>query len=254
MSKAVITLSVDEVLRVRNAMTKMNIASRDFGGNRPLYPDKLESAVSRQTVGYGGQLKYKKLESIAATLFFGLACSHSFENGNKRTALVSMLVLLEKNSASLGEATEQELYDLATDVAAYKKCDRFAHYEGGSDEVVSDVGRWLRSRIRDRRAGFRPMKAGEFLSSLQNLGCEVGPPIKSFIRVTPPPSSSGRVAKIYYGGDGKELSADYIRGIRQQLGLGLADGVDEATFFDLEPAVDRFVQEYSGVLDRLADA
>lgn len=233
-------------------MAEMKIGSKEFGIERPVYPEKLESAVARQTAGYGGFLKYRKLESVAATLFFGLACSHSFDNGNKRTALVSTLVLLEKNHASLGEATEDELYLLATDVADHKSSDRFP--EKDQDSVVKEVAKWLRPKIRDSRAGFRPMKTGDFLISLRKLGCRVESPDRSFVRVTPPDDGEGRVTKVAYGGDGRELSANYVRGIRKQLGLSLADGVDEAAFFELEPAVDRFVHEYRGVLDRLADA
>ncbi|MFJ3024713.1 type II toxin-antitoxin system death-on-curing family toxin [Streptomyces tendae] len=254
MAKDVLPLSVDEVLRVRKAMYETRITARDFGSEVPLYPNKLESAVSRQTAGYGDFLKYRRVESVAATLFFGLACSHSFDNGNKRTALVSTLVLLEKNRASLGEATEEELYQLATDVANYKDCERYAYCEGDVDLVVTDVSKWIRVRLRDYRAGFRPMRTGEFLASLRKLGCDISSPNRSFVRVTPPASSSGRVVKVYYGGEGRELGADYIRDVRQKLGLALADGVDEAAFFDLEPAVGRFVNEYRQVLERLADA
>ncbi|MFC8270420.1 Fic family protein [Streptomyces cinereoruber] len=252
MPKGVIPLTLDEVIRVRKSMFEMKIGSREFGNDLPLYPEKLQSAVARQVAGYGDFLKYRKLEGVAATLFFGLACSHSFDNGNKRTALVSTLVLLEKNRASLGEATEDDLYLLATDVANHKQATRFP--KADPDSVVDEVARWFRPRIRDSRAGYRPMKTGDFLKSLKALGCDISPPDRSWVRVTPPESSEGRVAKVAYGGDGRELSADYIRGIRQQLGLSLADGVDEAAFFDLEPAVDRFVNEYRSVLDRLADA
>ncbi|WP_327390359.1 type II toxin-antitoxin system death-on-curing family toxin [Streptomyces microflavus] len=252
MAKQVVPLTFEEVIRVRKAMFDMKIGSREFGHDRPLYPEKLQSAVARQTAGYGGFLKYRKLEGVAATLFFGLACSHSFDNGNKRTALVSTLVLLEKNHASLGEATEDDLYLLATDVADHKQSFRFP--ESDPDSVVHEVAKWMRSRIRDSRAGYRPMRTGDFLKSLKKLGCEISSPDRSWVRVTPPDTSDGRVAKVAYAGDGRELSADYIRDIRQQLGLSLADGVDEATFFDLEPAVDRFVNEYRSVLDRLADA
>ena len=252
MAKDVEPLTLEEVVRVRKAMFEMKIGSREFGHERPLYPEKLQSAVARQTAGYGGFRKYRKLEGVAATLFFGLACSHSFDNGNKRTALVSTLVLLEKNHASLGEATEDELYLLATDVANHKQSDRFSAPD--PDTVVNEVAKWLRVRIRDNKAGYRPMRTGDFLKSLKKLGCEIGPPDRSFVRVTPPEASGGRVTKVAYGGDGRELSANYVRDIRQRLGLSLADGVDEATFFDLEPAVDRFVSEYRGVLDRLADA
>jgi len=55
----------------------------------------LESAVSRQHTALGGRLKYADPVSSAATLLYGICSDHPFHNGNKRTALVAMLVHLD---------------------------------------------------------------------------------------------------------------------------------------------------------------
>ena len=51
----------------------------------------LGSAVSRQTVSFGGHVKYTNNVEICATLFYGLVKNHAFHDGNKR---VSLLILL----------------------------------------------------------------------------------------------------------------------------------------------------------------
>jgi hypothetical protein len=52
----------------------------------------VESAVGRQMTSLGGVLKYPEPIGNVATVAFGLCCDHPFHNGNKRTALVSLLV------------------------------------------------------------------------------------------------------------------------------------------------------------------
>ena len=57
--------------------------------------DLLNSAICRQTVSYGGVKKYKDPIEICSTLFFGLVKDHAFNDGNKRTALLTLLNQLQ---------------------------------------------------------------------------------------------------------------------------------------------------------------
>ena len=57
--------------------------------------DLLASALSRQTVSFGGKLKYTDPIDICSTLFFGMVKNHSFNDGNKRTALLVLLYQLQ---------------------------------------------------------------------------------------------------------------------------------------------------------------
>jgi death-on-curing protein len=100
------TLTADEVLRIHHILCRDFAASEDpigYGGlkSRSL----LESAVSRQHSGFGLFRKYKDPIPNAATLGFGICCDHPFHNGNKRTALVSMLAHLDKNHLALNART-----------------------------------------------------------------------------------------------------------------------------------------------------
>ena len=53
--------------------------------------DLLGSALGRQAVAFGGEVKYSKPLDIAATLFYGMVKNHPFSDGNKRTALLLLL-------------------------------------------------------------------------------------------------------------------------------------------------------------------
>src|SRR5262245_6018357 len=77
----------------------------------------LDSAVNRQHTAIGNSLKYPDPLASAATLTFGICCDHPFINGNKRTALVSMLVHLDKNHLCLQNTTQSELFELMLAIA-----------------------------------------------------------------------------------------------------------------------------------------
>ena len=54
--------------------------------------DLLGSALGRQSVAFGGEVKYRAPLDIVATLFFGMVKNHPFADGNKRTALLLLLM------------------------------------------------------------------------------------------------------------------------------------------------------------------
>ena len=88
------SLTEAEVMIIRRRLAHTTLAQRAFGQVEPVFPDRLSSAVARQHLGFRGVSKYTTEAEVAATLFYGLCMNHCFENGNKRTALVSMLVFL----------------------------------------------------------------------------------------------------------------------------------------------------------------
>ena len=56
--------------------------------------DLLYSALSRQCVSFNGKVKYKEPIDICSTLLFGMVKNHAFSDGNKRTALLTLLYQL----------------------------------------------------------------------------------------------------------------------------------------------------------------
>lgn len=82
----------------------------EYGGSAGVRDEKLlESALARpqQLYAYGDPAP--DLADLAASLAFGLARSHPFVDGNKRTAAVCCETFLELNDAEL-HADDLELY------------------------------------------------------------------------------------------------------------------------------------------------
>jgi prophage maintenance system killer protein len=102
------TLTAEDVLTIHEYLINDFAATSD-----PISPPGvrsvalLESAVGRQHTGTGSTLKYPDPIDNAATLLYGVCLDHPFHNGNKRTALVAMLVHLDKNHLCLFNTSQK---------------------------------------------------------------------------------------------------------------------------------------------------
>lgn len=74
-----------------------------YGGSPGLRdPGQLDSALHRPRSGY-----YADLIEEASALWESLSQNHPFVDGNKRTALASMMIFLGLNGFTLGASTDQ---------------------------------------------------------------------------------------------------------------------------------------------------
>jgi len=106
-----------------------------FGGLRGIRrEDDIRAAIGRPYSGY-----HRRIERKAAALFQSIACSHGFNDGNKRTAVLLVNLLLERSGYQLQSATSQE--------------DLTEAYEEFTVRVVTDrpdfddIVAWFRARI-----------------------------------------------------------------------------------------------------------
>lgn len=241
-------MSEDEVLAVRRRMALLQIATQDaFGKTDPLSMDKLGSAVFRQFTSAGGVYKYQTIEAIAANLFYGIAMGHAFENGNKRTALLSMLSFIEKNRYYLINTTENDLYEMARDVAAHK----FSSTEGKQEADIETqaIAAWLKPRLRAKKFGDVTMSFKEFKEQLEQFGCTFEKPDRNFIKI----HRGQWMVQTGYPRASFDVQVNEVKRIRRTLRLNEAQGFDSAAFYNLEQTVDRFVNEYRDLMRRLAD-
>src|ERR1700733_750377 len=82
-----------------------------FGGREGIRSlDLVESAVGRPYSGY-----YRSIASKAAALAESLALNHGFIDGNKRTALLSVLLLIDRSGYRL-QPVERPLNDEAEEL------------------------------------------------------------------------------------------------------------------------------------------
>jgi death-on-curing protein len=93
---------------------------RVFGGSDGLRDQTLvESALARPRAAFGDYQAYPDVSSKAAILLEGLIKNHGFVDGNKRTAVIVMIIFLGRNGHRV-TASKKLLVDLAVGVASNK--------------------------------------------------------------------------------------------------------------------------------------
>src|SRR5436190_18138540 len=87
--------------------------------DNPIFPpgpkdlNLLESACTRPQTSFGKTEKYGSVEEKAAALLHSLVKNHAFHNGNKRTALVTMITFLWRNERRVNaDVTDNEIFDM----------------------------------------------------------------------------------------------------------------------------------------------
>lgn len=244
----VVRLTEADVLAVRRRMAGTLLAKKDtFGSPEPLYPDRLSMAVQRQYTSSGRRLKYRRVHEVGATLFFGIAMDHPFDNGNKRTALISLLVVLDRNKCVLTNTSEDDLYDLAKDLVTHE-LELPDVVRRNSDSEVSALASWIRARVKPILAGDRMMRFSELRGILEALGCRFDKPDKNFIKI----HNKGYAVKTGYPRGDFYIAVNEIKRIRRALHLDASHGVDSYGFYDIDSTVDRFVTRYRDLMRRLA--
>ncbi len=93
---------------------------------------KLEAAVAAPDLSMFGDDLYPTIVEKASILFYLIARSHAFTDGNKRVALLALIELLARHGMVLA-ATDQELYEFVMSTA--------------SDREREDVFSWIAAHV-----------------------------------------------------------------------------------------------------------
>jgi death-on-curing family protein len=116
MRRRIVKINVKEVeyiaFRWAKELMTWNEPIPDFGSR---FPNVLESCLGAPFQTFRGAL-YKRLAGKSAALFYLLVKNHPFENGNKRIAVMTVLVFLAMNGKWLSVSNEG-LYRIAVRVA-----------------------------------------------------------------------------------------------------------------------------------------
>ena len=131
-------MSESSAVTLADVLTIHEMLILQFGGMRGVTEHgfgKLDAAVAAPYASMFGEDLYPDLPAKAAALFWGLARSHGFSDGNKRVALVAVLDLLDRNGHELA-ADGDELYDFVITAA---------------DNLTRDaVTGWMQEHVRPR--------------------------------------------------------------------------------------------------------
>jgi death-on-curing protein len=125
-----IILTVAEVAALHE---KLIAATGGLSGIRDT--ELLESAVMNCYQSFGDDDLYPTVIEKAARMAFGICKNHPFADGNKRTAVAAMLVILRVNDVSLSY-TQPELAALGLGIA-----------DGGID--YEGVAAWIHAHMKE---------------------------------------------------------------------------------------------------------
>lgn len=252
-------LQADEVIGIHEELVEDFSSTQD-----PIEPpgvraqSLIESAVFRPQTALGGVLKYPTVEMSAAALLHSLIHDHPFHNGNKRTALVSVLVFLDENGF-FPEFDQDEAFKFILDIAQH----RIAIPEPGSiaDRETLAIVAWLSNHCRILEKGNRSVPFRRLRRILAEYACVLNSPSHGKIEITRERVSSGRFLKrrttlrtqASYGGEGRDVSKKVVKKIREELELDDLHGVDTRAFYSKGPIqTTEFIARYRKTLRRLA--
>ena len=111
-------LSVKEVEYVAHSLAqKLMEWGEPIPSFETRYPYILESCLATPRQAFGGRDMYFTLLKKSSILFYLMIKNHPFQNGNKRTAVMTLFYFLLKNEKWL-KVTNQELYNFSVWVAS----------------------------------------------------------------------------------------------------------------------------------------
>jgi len=221
--------------------------------------DLLRSAAFRPHTANGDKLKYPTVEMAAAALVHSLIHNHPFHNGNKRTALVALLVFLDENGMMI-ICDETELFKFVLLVAQHRIGE--VHPGDLADKEVYEISKWISNNSRWIEKGERTIPFRRLRQILSDYGCvleQVGAGCN--MQITREIEERKLLKKkkitlkthIYYGGDGRDVKRGDINKIRTDLRLNEENGIDSFAFYNRARAtVDDFIVNYRKTLKRLA--
>jgi death-on-curing family protein len=254
-------LTPDEVTEIHSYLVDLFALSGDpIEPPGVKYPDLLSSALGRPQTSLGDSFKYPTAEMAAAALLHSLTLNHPFHNGNKRTALVSMLVFLDRNDVAL-TADESEILKLVLRVARRSLVSSDATQR--NDREVQEVARWIHNNQRVFTHGDRSVQFRVIRRILRGFDCDFHFPANgnrvNITRVVEQRAFLNRSknreleTQVYYRNEGTDVARSTINKIRHDLQLDEEHGCDSSAFYnsDIE-TIDEIVAQYQTTLKRLA--
>ena len=209
----------------------------------------LEAAAHRPRTSLGRVDKYPSVAMAGGSLMHSLVLDHPFHNGNKRTALVSLLVFLDKNGWVL-TSDQDAIYDLLLRLADHRVVDAPTREASLADREFLKIAEWLQGNIRRVRLGEYPLQFRQLRAILLGCGCTMEHPRGVGNRMN---ISRGKLhTQVGYRNEGGDVDRNAIHKVRKDLALDEEHGFDSDIFYNQGPRIPEFINKYRRVLDRLA--
>ena len=226
----------------------------------------LASAVDRQFVGYCGKDKWTDDYHKMATLYFGLNKDHAFEDGNKRVALLALLLYLDRVNLTI-VCPKKEFEALSVRVAAnqlylYKQ---FRKFEQQDDAEIKFIAWMIRKNTRQKDKRVYSITFAELDQRLRKHGywldydkgvanvCKYKKgSLLDFFRG----ESRKKVVKVIqigYPGAKRQVNIKALKEVLKATQLDERNGVDSQVFFKGAIPEYKLIEEYRKPLRRLKD-
>jgi len=255
-------LKVEQVLEIFKQLDKDYMDSDDPVSTPGLTQPKLLSSALESP--RQAQEKYFSPALACSATVYSLIKNHAFPNGNKRTALISLLVMLDENALQLTEeTTEEDLFSLVYRIAASELLESpIELYSNTWEHEILEIARWIQAHSQiKRQQKMRELPWRVLRATLIEFGCTVVPKANNKVKISRQISSgSGFFARQTIGSysftvsqDGMEVDKGVIATIRGRLQLDEDHGITTAKFYSRNPTLpSEFIQRYSGLIRRLA--
>ena len=209
----------------------------------------LESAAHRPRTSLGFTDKYPTVAMAAAALLHSIVLDHAFHNGNKRTAFVSMLALLDKNGWIL-TGDQDDIYDFLLEIADHKLNDKSKTPILNADKETLIIAGWLQNHIRRVTVKEQTLQFRQLRVILNTYGCTLNTALGRGNRVN---ITRGKYkTQIHYRDEGSDVDKNSVHKVRKDLGLDEANGYDSDIFYNCGAKIPEYINKYRKVLDRLA--
>lgn len=225
----------------------------------------LSSAVNRQNVAFGEHEKWSNPYQKIATLVYGLTKNHAFNDGNKRTALLAMLVAL-KDLKRQADCQKKVLETLLVRIASNRLSDytEFKSFSKEADAEVLFIADFIRRKTRKTNTEFHSLTYADFNRKLREYNVWLDHPHGNVINVYQSKirktllglhskSQNERILQIGFKGWKCQIYPKAFRSVLQAAGLTPENGIDSKVFYyGAEPEY-KLIEEYYSVLKRLKD-
>jgi len=238
-------------------------------GERSLYGVKnfnlMGSALGRQTVSFGTVVKWTNPLDICATLFFGLVKNHAFHDGNKRTALLTLIYQLSK-IGRVPCVNQKRFEKLTVQVAegSIGELQEFKKFRSKDDPIVRTISYLLKRYTRKSDKNYYALTYREFQSKLKQFGCSLKNEHNGFIDVYAPvtkrrllglyqKTETKKVKQIGFSGWTKQVRLKAVKETLKATGLVADNGIDSQVFYKGAEPMYKLIQDFEGPLGRLKD-
>jgi death-on-curing family protein len=224
--------------------------------------DLLASAAFRPDTALGEHIKYATAEMATAALVHAIVHNHPFYNGNKRTALVALLIQLDRSNLTL-TCTQADLFRFVLRVAQHRIVSLGRDL---ADREVAWIAEWICENVREVDKSERPLRWRRLRRLLADFDCEVhpAPGVGNRVNITRTIRNGtwflGRPrwrvlrTQVQWPGDGADADRSTIKKIRADLELDDDHGIDSLVFYQAaqEQIAEGFIVRYRKTLKRLA--